>query len=99
MKLLPLTAIAFLAMSSAAFALTVDNTTGTNKDGSAKFNDPDANNPFPHASDDGSQQPASNFQMQPVGNSGLSFGISGGTSPNNSQQPDAFERARERMQQ
>ena len=75
-------------------ALSVDTSTTTNSDGSAKFGgDPDDKIPFPHVADDGSQ-PSNNFQAQPVGNSGVSFGLTP-----SSAEPDAFQRAQQRMQQ
>ena len=89
-------AAAFLTAAFAvntASALSVDKTTNSKSDGSAKFDDPDDKIPFPHVGDDGSQ-PSSNFQAQPVGNSGVSFGLT----PSNSQ-PDAFQRAQENQQQ
>ena len=60
----------------------------------ANFGDPDDKIPFPHVADDGSQ-PSGNFQMQPIGNSGASFGFSGSSNDNTS----AFQRAQDRMQQ
>jgi len=76
----------------AAAALEIDQTTGTNKDGSSRFGDPDDAISFPHVSDDG--QPSNNFQAQPIGNSGVSFGFT----PSNAG-ADAFQRAQDRMQQ
>jgi hypothetical protein len=73
-----------------AYALTVDSTTGAGSNAS-NFNDPDDKIPFPHVADDG--QP-SNFQAQPVGNSGLSFSLSPAHEDTN-----AFQRAQDRMQQ
>lgn len=97
MKSLTLAALTLVIMSSvasnAAFALTVDQTAATNKDGSARFGDPDDKIPFPHVADDGTP-PTSNFQAQAVGNTGMSFGLT----PSNSQ-PDAFQRAQENQQQ
>jgi hypothetical protein len=78
--------------SQCAFAFEVDQTAGTNQDGSSRFSDPDDKIPFPHIADDG--QPSNNFQAQPVGNSGISFGFT----PSNSGS-DAFQRAQDRMQQ
>src|SRR5579884_3785535 len=80
MRVLPLVAAVSVLMgvlvAQSASALSVDQTTGTNRDGSPKFADPDDKIPFPHVADDGSQpQPANNFQGQPVGNSGMSFGL------------------------
>jgi hypothetical protein len=75
-----------------AVALQIDQSTGTNSDGSSKFDDPDDKIPFPHIADDG--QPSNNFQGQPIGNSGASFSLAP-----SSGEPSAFERAQERMQQ
>ncbi len=74
-----------------ASALEIDNSTGNKA--SANFSDPDYTIPFPHVADDGSP-PSANFQMQPVGQSGVSFGLTSGNA-----RPDAFSRAQERMQQ
>jgi hypothetical protein len=73
-------------------ALSIDTTTGTNADGSAKFDDPDDKIPFPYVADDGTA-PSSNFQAQPMGNTGLSFGLT----PSNGER-DAFQRAQENRQ-
>ena len=75
-----------------AFAFSVDETSANNKDGSAKFSDPDDKIPFPHVADDG--QPTNNFQAQPVGNSGVSFSLT----PSRGNEPDAFRRAQENRQ-
>ena len=82
---------AALGIQSAS-ALSIDNTTATKSDGSSKFEDPDDTIPFPHIGDDG--QPTNNFQAQPVGNTGMSFSLT----PSNAE-PDAFQRAQDRMQQ
>jgi len=74
-----------------AAALEIENITGNKA--AANFSDPDDKIPFPHVADDGSQ-PSANFQMQPVGRSGVSFGLT----PNNAE-PDAFSRAQERQMQ
>ena len=96
MRIAQFIAIAALLTSSLAahnaLALTIDQTTGTNSDGSAKFDDPDDKIPFPHMADDG--QPTNNFQAQPVGNTGMSFGLT----PSRAE-PDAFQRSQENRQQ
>ena len=98
MRTLILTIIMAITVASLgyhnAFALSVDTSTGSNNDGSAKFGgDPDDKIPFPHVADDGTQ-PSSNFQSQAVGNSGVSFGLTPSSGA-----PDAFQRAQDRMQQ
>jgi len=94
LKFIALTAILGAGFGlHSAFALSIDTTTGTNADGSAKFDDPDEKIPFPHVADDGTP-PASNFQAQPVGNTGISFGLT----PSNGER-DTFQRAQENRQQ
>lgn len=82
-------------IASGASALTIEDKAGRNADGSSRFDDPDNAIPFPHVADDGSMQPGNNFQMQPAGNSGASFGFTG----KGNSDFDAFQRAQERMQQ
>ena len=97
MKALKIVAMAAIMASSlgfhSVFALSIDKTTGTNADGSAKFDDPDDKIPFPHVADDGTP-PASNFQAQPIGSTDISFGLT----PSNGEH-DTFQRAQENRQQ
>jgi hypothetical protein len=97
MRITQLAAITLLAAAFGAHnasALTIDQSNGTTGSAAANFGDPDDKIPFPHVADDGSQ-PSGNFQMQPIGNSGASFGFSGSSNDNTS----AFQRAQDRMQQ
>jgi len=95
MRLVQIAAILLLSASvyQNAMALTVDESTGTTANGAAKFGDPDDKIPYPHVSDDG--QPSNNFQSQQIGNSGASFSLT----PSSGNNPGAFERAQQRMQQ
>ena len=93
------TTLALLMASSFmhnASAFTLDQSEGAGNAGAAKLADPDDKIPFPHMTDDG--QPSNNFQGQPIGNSGLSFSLTPPSTGGNSG-PDAFERAKDRMQQ
>lgn len=101
MQLFRLITISVLMVSSIAIhnasALTIDQNTGTNVDGSSKFVDPDDKIPFPHVADDGDQSSnnsSNSFQSSTDGNGGVYFGLT----PSNGD-TDAFHRAQERMQQ
>ena len=78
-----------------ASAFSVDEVGGTNKDGSSRLADPDDKIPFPHVADDGNQ---SSGNVQPNGSGSFSFGIAPTNGSSNSG-ADAFERAKDRMQQ
>ena len=90
MRSLAFLAVALLLTS----AFTVDEG-ASNKNAAANFNDPDDKIPYPHIADDG--RPSNNFQGQPVGNGSVSFGFT--SSAPSSAEPNAFERAQQRMQQ
>ena len=99
MRSLRLAAVALIFMASfgstRVSALTIDEDSAQSS-AAARFGDPDNKIPFPHMADDGTP-PSANFQAQPIGNNtNLSFGITG---PSNNNQPSAFQRAQERMQQ
>jgi hypothetical protein len=86
-----------LFLASAAFALTVDNETGLNTDGTAKFADPDDTmpgfmTPPAGAPSTPQAQPSVTLPMSSPNGGGPSFSFSGG-SPGQSSQGDAFDRA------
>ena len=96
MQLVRLTAVALVmaSLSGQALALTVDDTTTSGRNGASLAGDPDDKIPYPHVADDGASPPT-NFQGQPVGNSGVSFNLA----PAATTQDNAFQRAQDRMQQ
>ena len=94
LRFVAVTLLLVVSATHSASALSIDEAAGTNKDGSPRFSDPDDRIPFPHVADDGQPSSSYNLQSQPVGNSGLSFGLTSSAS-----EPDAFERAKARMQQ
>ncbi len=75
MPLFRLFLIAALAVVAphAAMAFDVDTTSATQKDGTAKFGDPDDKVPYPHVADDGAMEQASGPQNGPS----LSFSVNG----------------------
>ena len=93
-KLLPAALIGMLFAAHGAAAFQIDQTSGTNADGSAKFSDPDDNVPFPHATDDG-KPPSSHFEAQGSDNAGIFFNLA----PSSQNEPDAFQRMQENREQ
>src|ERR1700735_3316519 len=93
---LPILLAAFLALfATPAFALSIDNSTGMNEDGTAKFADPDEQQPnllnaplTAPSSSSSSGSSGNGIQLTPNGNVGLSVRNFG-----TSQQPDAFDQA------
>lgn len=82
---------AFIA--SPALAFTVDNTTGNNPDGTARFQDPDRGTPLGQPA--GNQQQGGNFQLNMSDNNDVNanpFGY------DYTQPSDAFKRAMENQQ-
>ena len=89
-----LAALFVLAISSPAFALSTDHESGMNTDGTAKFADPDEQQPSmlntPLTPPGGaSAQSNGSFQITP----GASMSISGGPVGGQQQQQDAFDHA------
>ena len=82
----------FVSVSASAFSV---DEVGNSKN-AANFNDPDDKIPYPHIADDG--KPSNNFQGKQVGNGSVTFGFTS-SAPSSSNEPSAFERAQQRMQQ